>query len=297
MIGRPELKMRILFGYNGSLAAKAAIEDLKGAGLPADSEILVLTVAESWSGAEQEKHEALCMASEAARSLQFSFPRGNVTGRSSFGSPAAEILTVSEQFQPDLIVLAEREQSLKQRNIFLGTTTQKVLREAECSVRIARGHGGAANSPEQLLIGFDGSEASQAAVESVARRNWPQYTEVCLAVVVDSSALSSLGRFAPQMSNPDFAPKVAVQWGKALADTSLRRLSGAGLNVGVCVTTGNAKEVLVELAQSFNADSVFVGPHCAGNSFERDLIGSVSSTVAARAESSVEIVRGYLAGN
>jgi len=63
------------------------------------------------------------------------------------------------------------------------------------------------------------------------------------------------------------------------------------LNVDVCVTTGNAKDILVELGKSLNADSVFVGPHCAGNSFERYLIGSVSSAVAARAECSVEIVR------
>jgi nucleotide-binding universal stress UspA family protein len=286
--------MRILFGYNGSLAARAAIEDMKRAGLPADADVLVLTVAETWSGAEQEKHEALRVASEAARNLHPCFGRGNITSRSSFGSPAAEILNTSEQFRPDLIVLAEREQSLKEKHIFLGTTTQKVLREADCSVRIARGSSvRSVNSPEHLLIGFDGSAGSLAAVESVSSRNWPLGTEVCLVVVADASAINSLGRFAPQMSNPDFAPKVAEQWGTALADTSLRKLSGAGLKADVCVTTGNPKDVLVELAQRLSADSVFVGPHCAGNSFERDLIGSVSSAVAARAGCSVEIVRSY----
>jgi len=283
--------MRILFGYDGSAAANAALEDMKTAGLPRDTEVLVLTVAETWSTAEQVAHEALRMANEAAERLLFHFPNGYVTSRGSSGSPAAEILNASEQFHPDLIVLAERKQSLNERNIFLGTTTQKVLTEAACSVRIARPRDRSDNSAPQLVIGFDGSAGSQAAVDSVAGRCWPTGTEICLAVVADSAALSSLGRFTPQMSNPNFAPKVAVQWGNALADNSLRKLSRTGLNVDVCVTTGNAKDILVELGKSLNADSVFVGPHCAGNSFERYLIGSVSSAVAARAECSVEIVR------
>lgn len=284
------MKMKILFGYNSTIAADAAVNDLKNAGLPTDAEILVLTVSEAWSPAEHLKIEALRLADEAADRIRSGCPSLHVTSRASFGSPAAEILSVSEQFHPDLIVLAEPGQSLSGRNIFLGTTTQKVLTEAACSVRIARSRESDSSAP-QLIIGFDGSAGSQAAVESVAGRCWPTDTEICLAVVADSAALNSLGRFTPQMSNPNFAPKVAVQWGKALADTSLRKLSRTGLNVDVCVTTGNAKDILVELAKSLNADSVFVGPHCAGNSFERYLIGSVSSAVAARAECSVEIVR------
>jgi len=284
--------MKVLFGYNGSKAADAAIEDMKAAGLPKDSDVLVLTVAETWSSAEQDVPKALRMANEAADRLHFHFGEGDVTFRASFGSPAAEILSVSEQFHPDLIVLAEREQSLSERNIFLGTTTQKVLTEAACSVRISRARDRSESSVPRLILGFDGSAGSHAAVENVAGRSWPTDTEICLAVVADNAALTSLGRFAPQMSNPKFAPKVAVQWGKALADNSLRKLSRTGLNVDVCVTTGSAKDVLVELGRSLNADSVFVGPHCAGNSFERFLVGSVSSAVAARAECSVEIVRG-----
>ncbi|MEP6849284.1 MAG: universal stress protein [Acidobacteriota bacterium] len=279
--------MKVLFGYNGSPAGAAAIADLKNAGLPDDSEIMVLTVAEAWSDAEQVKHDAECIASSAAEKLRFDFPHAEVTVKASSGSPAAEILEAAKQFQPDLIILAEREQTLNERNIFLGTTTKKVMTEADCSVRIARGHANGLAAHE-VVIGFDGSMASQAAVEIVARRNWPRDTKFCLAVVADSSVLCSLGRF---MSPPETAPKITQQWGEALADSARRRLCDTGGVVSVVVSMGNAKEALVELAKKRGACSLFVGPHCKGNSFEQYIIGSVSSAVAARAECSVEVAR------
>ena len=39
--------MRILIGYNGSVAATAAVDDLLQAGLPDRAEALVITVAET----------------------------------------------------------------------------------------------------------------------------------------------------------------------------------------------------------------------------------------------------------
>ena len=48
-------KMRILIGYNGSDAAKAAIQDLRYAGFPDDTEAVVLTVAEFWLEPKTDK--------------------------------------------------------------------------------------------------------------------------------------------------------------------------------------------------------------------------------------------------
>jgi nucleotide-binding universal stress UspA family protein len=283
--------MKLLFCYNGTKAADAAIADLAYCGLPADVEIAVLTVAEVWKPDEMLRAEAERSAGRAIEKIHRTLASVSTFSRVSFGSPAAEILAAAEAIGPDLIVLAEREQSLGERNIFLGTATQKVMMQARCSVRIARGSSRDDRHAGTIIIGFDGSSGSQAAVDGVIERTWPAETNVSLAVVADNDVVSSLGRFTPQMANPNLGSKIAVQWGEAIAEGALRRLKQAGLSTGLSISTGNAKDALVEQAKAHRADAIFVGPHCMGNSFERYLIGSVSSAVAARAECSVEIVR------
>jgi nucleotide-binding universal stress UspA family protein len=41
--------MKVLIGYDGSDCANAALEDMKHAGLPRGTEVLVLTVTENWT--------------------------------------------------------------------------------------------------------------------------------------------------------------------------------------------------------------------------------------------------------
>jgi nucleotide-binding universal stress UspA family protein len=85
--------------------------------------------------------------------------------------------------------------------------------------------------------------------------------------------------------------KFASQWAETLAAGSIKKLTTAGLSASVETGTGYPKDTIIEVAEAWNADSIFVGPHCSGNSFERFLLGSVSAAVAARAHCSVEVVR------
>jgi nucleotide-binding universal stress UspA family protein len=53
---------------------------------------------------------------------------------------------------------------------------------------------------------------------------------------------------------------------------------------------GDPKQILIEEAESWQADSIFVGAK-GMRGIERLLLGSVSAAVAARAHCSVEVVR------
>ena len=282
--------MKILIGYNGSRIAEEALEDLKHAGLPEDVEIDVLSVEESRHTADGAD-EAISHARYAKQRLTERFRFLNVKAETTTGSPGYEILNASSAFGADLIVLGEEHTPLDERNMFLRSTCQKVLTEAECSVRIARGNPNRDSSPSRIIIGFDGSPGAEMAVEAVASRHWVPNTEVRLVVVTDSAVLSSIGRFSPQMANPRIEARIAGQWAATLTEVPLRKLKNAGLNAVLCVESGDPKNVLVKAADAWNADSIFVGPHCLGNSFERFLLGSVSASVAACAHCSVEIVR------
>ena len=56
------------------------------------------------------------------------------------------------------------------------------------------------------------------------------------------------------------------------------------------VIPGSAKSVILELAESWNADLILLGSH-GYSTWERLLLGSVSQTVVSHAKCSVEVVR------
>jgi nucleotide-binding universal stress UspA family protein len=67
-------------------------------------------------------------------------------------------------------------------------------------------------------------------------------------------------------------------------------MKAAGLNVSSVVEEGDPREALVRQAQTWNADTIFVGARGLGR-VERFLLGSVSSATVSHAPCSVEIVR------
>ena len=176
-------------------------------------------------------------------------------------------------------------------NIFIGHTSQTILTEAGCSVRIARQHEVVDSRAPKILVGFDGSAGALHIIDSIAARVWPVNTQVRLLAVADSSVLGMIGRFTPQMKDATVEAKFAMQWAETLAAESLGKLQAAGISSSLEVRLGHPKNVIIEAAEHWKADSIFVGPHCAPNSFERFLIGSVSIAVASRATCSVEVVR------
>ncbi|MEQ1922448.1 MAG: universal stress protein, partial [Pyrinomonadaceae bacterium] len=282
--------MRILIGYNGTEAAKTAIADLEMAGLPDETEALIMTVAEICARPDNPE-EARRLASEALELMRNRFPTWLIAAETANGSAGRELLAKAETFHPDMIVVGEGRQSNRDHSMFLGQVSNLVLTEAECTVRISREHEHVTDRAPQLLIGYDGSPGAEAAVNLIAQRSWPTGTTATLLAVADSGVVGSIGRFVPQMKDAVIETKFVSQWGHTLAAEALATLTEAGIKSSVEIVMGNPKTTIVERADSLNADCIFVGPHCAGNSFERFLLGSVSSTVAARAHCTVEVVR------
>ena len=282
--------MRILIGYNGSQAATAALQDLRFAGFPDDTEALLLAVSEFWLE-PKTVDEATAIANAGKCDLCTEFPSWTIHAETASGSPPREILARAESFRPDVIIVGEPSHLTSSGNLFIGHTSQTILTEAGCSVRIARQREGAHSRSLKILVGFDGSAGSLHIVDSIAKRVWPANTQIRLLAVADASVLGMIGRFTPQMKNATVEAKFAIQWAETLAAASLEKLESVGLSSSIEVRLGNPKYEIVEEAENWKADAVFVGPHCAPDSFARFLIGSVSIAVASRAACSVEVVR------
>ena len=283
--------MRILIGFNGTEASLTAIQDLNRAGLPEKAEAIVVSVAETWDQPVNEE-EARKAAGKAAEMLRNNFSGWQISTQTATGSPASEILALSDRIEPDLIVVGEPTTKIGERGTFLGQTSHKLLTDAGCSVRVSRARPAKSNEKLRLSVGFDGSPTSITAIDTILSRRWPDKTEVRLVAVADSNVLQMIGRFTPQMMDSVVEERLVQQWAHSLAAPWLQKLDAAGLNSSVRVRFGNPKLVLTDDAHAWNTDAIFVGPHSSPNSFARFLIGSVSATVAARADCSVEIVRG-----
>ena len=271
--------MRIMIGYNGSDAATAALHDLRRAGFPDETEAVIFTIAESWLR-PKTTDEATSIADAGKAVVSEKFPSWSVKAVTASGSPAREVMAMAESFEPDVIIVGEPHQMRTPGSIFIGHTSQTILAEADCSVRIAREPINAELQPSKLLVGFDGSAGAVHAVDAIASRKWPANISVRLLAVADSNVLSSIGRFTPQMNDAAVEAKFASQWAQTLAATSLEKLRKTNISASVEVRFGNPQKTIVEEAELWKADTIFVGPHCAPNSFERYLIGSVSSGVA-----------------
>jgi nucleotide-binding universal stress UspA family protein len=311
--------MKVLIGYDGSECADAALDDLMQAGLPPTGEAHIMSVAEVWlpppppstyeiieearkarSPSELQRDyakrcpaakQALALAERARDRVQTNFPNWKVTADSSCGSAAWELIAKADEWKPDLIVVGSHGRNLLGRFV-LGSVSQRVMTEALCSVRIARGRVEEPNSPVRIMVGTDGSPASDEALRAVAARTWPARSEVRVVLVDDPLAPDFLGKLIPpieKMIEEDRQQERA--WVEKISRRSLDILRTASINVTCAVREGDPKRELPKEAEEWGADCIFVGSAGFSNRFERFVLGSISAAVAARAHCSVEVVR------
>lgn len=303
MLSGKNTLMKLLIAYDGSESGEAALDDLRRAGLPTEAQALVVSVAEVWlppprdevpddqfpfqipdgvklarARAAEVVDQAQTLAERAGGRVQGVFPDWTVSHRAVSGSPAWELLMCETDWQPDLIIVGSHGRTAVGRFV-LGSVSQKVLIEARTSVRIARGRTPVGEPPQRIVIGVDGSPCSLQAIQAVASRRWIEGSEAHVVVVQHP--------FAEIVAEIDGEER---NWAQVVAGTAADTLRKASLMVTEVIETGDPKQVLVEHAENWEADCIFVGAK--GHGFvERFLLGSVSSAVAARSHCSVEVAR------
>ena len=281
---------KLVIGYDGSPCSDAALNDLRRAGLPKRVNAVVVTVADVFPPPEDELagddvlspaavalvarsqaeamkavEHALSVAEQGAHRVKTDFPGWEVSVEADGDSPAWALIKMASQFDADLIVVGSHGHSFAGGRFIMGSVSLRVLYETSCSVRIARCVHDQGEEPVRIIVGFDGSKESEAAVNAVASRSWPDGTEV--RVITAHQALT------PSQQN-------------FLTD----RFRAAGLTPSEVSIDGDPAHVLVKEANEWEADAIFVGTRDL-HGFQHLLKGSVSSAVAAHARCSVEVVR------
>ncbi len=313
------MTIRILIGYDGSECADAALDDLNSAGLPHDVEAHIISVAESWLpppppsveeiideatniGSPAELHQSLArestewkdafaLAERAADRLKGKFPQWIVTTDAACGSVGWELIAKADEWKPDLILVGSHGRTALGKFV-LGSVSQRVLTEAKCSVRVARGRVDEPNTSLRIMVGVDGSQASHEALSTVASRSWPPGSEVKVMFVNSPLLPEMWGKVIPQFRNiNEEGLKDDQSWVERISKLPGQKLRSAGVKVTAVVRKGDPKKELPKAAEEWGADCIYLGSTGFSNRFERFVLGSVSASVAARAHCSVEVVR------
>lgn len=144
----------------------------------------------------------------------------------------------------------------------------------------------------KILLAIDGSEASTAAIEEVARRPHLPRTEVRVVSAVQYHAPLTGEPFGAAREYFAGLEREARRQAREIIERAAEKLRAneSGLEVTTAVLEDSPKRAIVEDAEAWEPDLIVVGSH--GTSYwRRALLGSVSQAVALHAPCSVEIVR------
>jgi nucleotide-binding universal stress UspA family protein len=146
---------------------------------------------------------------------------------------------------------------------------------------------------KRIVVGYDGSEGAQRALDRAADLAQAFGSELIVASVITPVDLVPVGETVTMPLAPLVAPAIdpeleAERW-QEIADEARRRLGERGLTAEIVSPVGDAANEIVDVAEERDADLIVVGTHEPGF-LDRLLARSVSQGVARRAHCDVLIV-------
>lgn len=145
----------------------------------------------------------------------------------------------------------------------------------------------------KILIGVDGSAYSDAALDEVSRRSWPQGSEILVVHAYELPLAPTPEVWALPADYYEELDRAIRTQSDTIVETAVQRLRnnlGKTFAINSKAILGPPKRVILDEAESWNADLIVVGSH-GYPTWERLLLGSVSQAVVSHAKCSVEVVR------
>lgn len=294
-------RTKLMIAYDGSEFADAAIDDLPRAGMPDNADVLIVSVADLSVGTPEvsefdilsaasrrtdavlgavRSHQAQMLketrgiVSKIVHDIRVRFPEWRVHGEVLRGRPVDELLRKSDSWKPDLITGGSQGRSTIGR-FFLGSVSRSVAEDAACSVRVVRrGLEKADGEPTEIILCAKHPAEAEQIVDAFIKRSWPDETRVRLVGIEHADPAARVSAFYPD--------------GKSICESAAERLLDAGVTVSVQVESGDPKTILIQAADAWRADAIFV---VAGGTINGPKLDETASGLITDAKCTVEIVR------
>lgn len=145
----------------------------------------------------------------------------------------------------------------------------------------------------RILVAVDGSPHSDAAVEEVARRPWPEGSSIKVLTAFELPTPPTPEAWALPVNYFTDIDMALQKQGQDIVERALQTLKpklNKSIALDAALLPGPARTVILDEAESWDADLIVLGSH-GYRAWERFLLGSVSQAVVSHAKCSVEVVR------
>jgi nucleotide-binding universal stress UspA family protein len=145
----------------------------------------------------------------------------------------------------------------------------------------------------RILLAVDGSRCSDAAVEEIGRRPWPEGSSIKVLTAYELPTAPTPEAWAIP---PNYFEEMDVALRKQAQDIVERALQklkskfGTSVSLDGSVVPGPPRTIILDEAENWGAELIVVGSH-GYRAWQRFLLGSVSQSVVSHAKCSVEVVR------
>ena len=145
----------------------------------------------------------------------------------------------------------------------------------------------------RILLAVDGSPCSDAAVEEVGRRPWPQGSSVKVLTTYEMPTPATPEGWALPANYFEDLDLALRKQAEAIVNGAIQKLKSTlnkSISIDGALLPGPPRAVILDEAESWGADLIVLGSH-GYRAWERFLLGSVSQAVVSHAKCSVEVVR------
>jgi nucleotide-binding universal stress UspA family protein len=202
------------------------------------------------------------------------------------GPAYAGVVRCAERFRADFVVIGSHDRSGLAR-AFLGSVAERVVRQAHCSVLVARSFAGSG----VVLAATDLSEPSLAAIREAAAAAKRSAARLVAVSVLDQPSAASSPFFGLMGALPAVPPvELQQEMRDATRSTLERVLEQAGAVGEARVLEGSAASEIAACAEALGADLVVVGTR-GRTGLARLALGSVAETVIRNVSCSALAVR------
>ena len=145
----------------------------------------------------------------------------------------------------------------------------------------------------KILLAVDGSPCSDAAIEEVARRPWPEGSSVRVLTAYELPLPPTSETWALPVSYFEEMNVALRKQAQNVVDDAVQKLRSKltkTISLDGVLLPGPPRTMILDEAEGWGADLIVVGSH-GYRAWERFLLGSVSQSVVSHAKCSVEVVR------